>query len=114
MDSFLAIFNPINFLPMKRSVFLLAALPLIAGACNQYYSEDDFASVRKIDAHAHVDRYELVDARALGSALAEIERRAQASSPKTAAQLVPLFQEWIDLLFKYKRLRQLRSISRKI
>ena len=46
--------------------------------------------------------------------LAEAERRAQESSPKTTADLVPLFQEWIDLLFKYKRLRQLRTISRKI
>jgi len=50
----------------------------------------------------------------VAEALAEAERRAQESSPKTAAQLVPLFQEWIDLLFKYKRLRQLRRLSRKI
>jgi predicted TIM-barrel fold metal-dependent hydrolase len=39
---------------MKQSVFLLAVLPFMAAACNQYYSEDDFAAVRKIDAHAHV------------------------------------------------------------
>lgn len=45
--------------------------------------------------------------------LAEAERRARASSPKTVAELVPLFQEWIDLLFKYKRLQQLRRLSRK-
>jgi hypothetical protein len=30
------------------------------------------------------------------------------------AELVPLFQEWIDLLFKYKRLQQLRRLSRKL
>jgi hypothetical protein len=50
----------------------------------------------------------------VAEALAEAERRAQESSPKTAAELVPLFQEWIDLLFKYKRLRQLRRLSRKL
>jgi hypothetical protein len=50
----------------------------------------------------------------VAEALAEAERRARESSPKTAAQLVPLFQEWIDLLFKYKRLRQLRRLSRKL
>jgi hypothetical protein len=46
--------------------------------------------------------------------LAEAERRAQESSPKTTADLVPLFQEWIDLLFKFNRLRQLRRLSRKL
>jgi lysine/ornithine N-monooxygenase len=46
--------------------------------------------------------------------LVEAERRAQESSPKTATELAPLFQEWIDLLFKYKRLRQLRRLSRKL
>jgi hypothetical protein len=46
--------------------------------------------------------------------LAEAERRAQESSPKTATDLVPLFQEWIDLFFTFKRLRQLRRLSRKL
>jgi hypothetical protein len=46
--------------------------------------------------------------------LAEAERRAQERSPKTMADLVPLFQEWIDLLFKFNRLRQLRRLSRKL
>ena len=46
--------------------------------------------------------------------LAEAERRAQESSPKTTSDLVPLFQEWIDLLFKFNRLRQLRRLSRKL
>ena len=50
----------------------------------------------------------------LGEVLVEAERRAQESSPKTATELAPLFQEWIDLLFKYKRLRQLRRLSRKL
>jgi hypothetical protein len=50
----------------------------------------------------------------VAEALAEAERRARESSPKTAAELVPLFQEWIDLLFKYKRLQQLRRLSRKL
>ncbi len=50
----------------------------------------------------------------VAEALAEAERRAQESSPKTAAELIPLFQEWIDLLLKCKRLQQLRRLSRKI
>jgi lysine/ornithine N-monooxygenase len=48
----------------------------------------------------------------VAQALAEAERRAQESSPKTAAELIPLFQEWIDLLLKSKRLQQLRRLSR--
>jgi len=50
----------------------------------------------------------------VAQALAEVESRAQESSPKTAEELVPLFQEWIDLLFTCKRLRQLRRVSRKL
>ena len=50
----------------------------------------------------------------VAEALAEAERRARASSPKTAADLVPLFQEWIDLLFTHQRLRQLGRLSRKL
>ena len=46
--------------------------------------------------------------------LAEAERRAQESSPETTSALVPLFQKWIDLLFKFNRLRQLRRLSRKL
>jgi len=46
--------------------------------------------------------------------LAEAGRRAQESSPKATSDLVPLFQEWIDLLFKFNRLRQLRRLSRKL
>jgi hypothetical protein len=47
----------------------------------------------------------------VAEALAEAERRFRENSPKTAEELVPLFQEWIDLLFKYKRLRQLHRLS---
>jgi hypothetical protein len=54
------------------------------------------------------------DRQDVAEALAEAERRAQEDSLKTEADLVPLFQEWIDLLFKSKRLRQLRRLSRKI
>jgi len=50
----------------------------------------------------------------VAQALAEVESRVQESSPKTAEELVPLFQEWIDLLFTCKRLRQLRRVSRKL
>ena len=44
-------------------------------------------------------------------ALAEAENQVQMSR-KAPAQLVPLFREWIDLLFKCEELRQLKKLKR--
>jgi len=44
-------------------------------------------------------------------ALAEAENRMR-TSRKAPEQLVPLFQEWIDLLFKYEKLRKLKKLIR--
>lgn len=44
----------------------------------------------------------------LAEALAEAERNALAASPKTPADLAPLFERWIDLLSRYQKIRKLR------
>jgi hypothetical protein len=44
----------------------------------------------------------------LAAALAEAERNARAAVQSKAADLVPLFERWIDLLTRYERVRRLR------
>lgn len=44
-------------------------------------------------------------------ALAEAENRLKRSR-KTPEQLVPLFREWIDLLFKFEALRKLKKLGK--
>ncbi|MCU0560292.1 MAG: hypothetical protein MUD16_08880 [Desulfobacterales bacterium] len=50
----------------------------------------------------------------LCAALAEAERRLGEKSPKAPADLVPLFEEWIRLVFKAQRLRRLRQLQRSL
>lgn len=50
----------------------------------------------------------------LSAALVEAERRLREPSPKTAADLDPLFEEWIGLVFKAQRMRRLRQLQQKI
>ena len=48
-------------------------------------------------------------------ALAEAENRVETnamSSRKTPEQLVPLFCEWIELLFKFEKLQKLKKLKR--
>jgi predicted TIM-barrel fold metal-dependent hydrolase len=42
------------FLLMKRFFLLLTAFSLILTGCNSYYTLEDYASVKKIDAHVHI------------------------------------------------------------
>jgi hypothetical protein len=49
----------------------------------------------------------------LASALAAAERRLQAPSGKTAADLVPLFEGWIRLLFRAQRMRRLQRLKQR-
>ena len=44
-------------------------------------------------------------------ALADAENRMK-TNRKTPEQLVPLFREWIDLLFKFEALRKLKKLKR--
>jgi len=50
--------------------------------------------------------------RELAEALSKIEAEIDAVGHKTAADLVPLFQKWIRLLLKYRRLNQLKTYRR--
>ena len=46
-------------------------------------------------------------------ALAEAENRMKALRRNNPEQLVPLFREWIDLLFKYEALQKLEKLKKK-
>jgi len=48
----------------------------------------------------------------LAEALAEAENKMGDSKPKNPEQLVPLFQEWIELLFKNEKLQKLKKLKR--
>jgi hypothetical protein len=47
----------------------------------------------------------------LAEALAEAENKMEDSKPKNPEQLVPLFQEWIELLFKNEKLQKLKKLK---
>ncbi|UCD80539.1 MAG: hypothetical protein JSW26_03660 [Desulfobacterales bacterium] len=49
--------------------------------------------------------------RDLAEALAEAENKMIEMGPKNPEQLVPLFQEWIELLFKHEKLRKLKKLK---
>ena len=45
-------------------------------------------------------------------ALAEAERMLNATVNRQVEDLAPLFQQWIDLMLKYKNLQKLRRLKR--
>lgn len=45
-------------------------------------------------------------------ALAEAENRMERNREKNPEQLVPLFREWIELLFKYEKLEKLKKLKK--
>jgi len=47
-------------------------------------------------------------------ALAEAEKKLHKDSQKTPEQLVPLFREWIELLFRREKLQKLEKLKNKI
>jgi hypothetical protein len=47
-------------------------------------------------------------------ALAEAEKKIHKDSHKNPEQLVPLFREWIELLFRREKLQKLRNLKDKI
>ncbi len=50
----------------------------------------------------------------LARALGEAEAALRAAGPASLQALVPLLQEWIDLLLKYDRLRKLRRFQARL
>ncbi|UCF91095.1 MAG: hypothetical protein JSW39_22885 [Desulfobacterales bacterium] len=53
-------------------------------------------------------RSDLVDA------LAEVEKKMQEAAKKSVDDLVPLFQDWIDLTLKSSQIRRLRKLRRRL
>jgi hypothetical protein len=47
-------------------------------------------------------------------ALAEAEKKLHKDSQKIYEQLVPLFREWIELLFRHEKLQKLEKLKNKI
>ena len=50
----------------------------------------------------------------IADALAEVEKRIQSDSLKDSEHLVPLFREWIQLMFRRETLIKLRNMKEKI
>jgi methionine salvage enolase-phosphatase E1 len=48
----------------------------------------------------------------LAEALAEAEKKMTEKQARKPEQLVPLFQEWIDLLFKNEKLQKLKKLKK--
>ncbi|MEE4603078.1 MAG: hypothetical protein V2J65_17475 [Desulfobacteraceae bacterium] len=64
---------------------------------------------------AEIYRHLLTEAPArkdFADALAEAEKKISNDSLKDPEQLVPLFREWIELLFKHDKLQKLRNLRR--
>ena len=50
----------------------------------------------------------------LADALAEADKKIDKDSHMNPEQLVPLFREWIELLFRQEKLQKLRNMKHKI
>ena len=49
----------------------------------------------------------------LAQALADAENMMAKSHPKNSQRLVPLFEEWIELLFKAEKLKKLKRLKKR-
>jgi hypothetical protein len=66
---------------------------------------------------AEIYRHLLTEAPArkdFADALAEAEKNIHRGSHKNSEQLVPLFREWIELLFRREKLQKLRNLKDKL
>ena len=66
---------------------------------------------------AEIYRHLLIEAPArkdFSDALAEAEKKLHKDSQKIPEQLVPLFREWIELLFRREKLQKLEKLKNKI
>jgi len=54
------------------------------------------------------------DRRDLAEALAEAVKKMNEISQKTPEKLVPLFQEWIELMLQHEKLQRLRRMKTKL
>jgi len=74
-----------------------------------YADQGHWAKVVKIYRHLLATEPERLD---FADALADAENRMKEMSQKAPEQLVPLFREWIELLFKYEELQKLKKLKR--
>ena len=66
---------------------------------------------------AEIYRHLLTEAPArkdFSDALAKAEKKISNDSHKNPEQLVPLFREWIELLFRHDKLQKLRNLRRQL
>ncbi len=78
----------------------------IAGLLAEQGHWPEAAEVYRHLVQTHPDREDLV------RALAEAERHAQESAPACAADLDPLFAQWVGLMSKLQRMRRLQRFRR--
>ncbi|MGD1972903.1 MAG: hypothetical protein PVH37_07740 [Desulfobacterales bacterium] len=74
-----------------------------------------YASQGHWEKAAEIYRHLLSEAPArkdFADALTEAEKKISNDSPKDPEQLVPLFREWIELLFRHDNLQKLRNLRR--
>jgi hypothetical protein len=74
----------------------------MAGLLAQQGHWQEAAEAYRYLVRRHPEREDLV------AALAEAERRAQAPFPARAADLEPLFAEWVGMMSAVQRMRRLR------
>ena len=50
----------------------------------------------------------------IAKALADVEKKLDGVENRNPDDLIPLFREWIDLIFRYDRLQRLRNFKRRL
>jgi hypothetical protein len=75
-----------------------------------YANQGHWAKVAEIYRHLMAKEPARLD---LADALAEAENRMKGNRENNPEQLVPLFREWIELLFKYEKLEKLKNLKKR-
>jgi hypothetical protein len=74
-----------------------------------YADQGHWAKVAKIYRHLLAEEPERLD---FADALADAENRLNETRRNAPEHLVPLFREWIELLFKYEALQRLKNLRK--
>ncbi len=78
---------------------------------NVYARQGHWDKVAEIYRHLLTAKPERLD---YADALAEAEAKIKEIERKTPEKLVPLFREWIDLLFKSEEMQKLKKLKERI
>ena len=76
-----------------------------------YADQKHWAKVVRIYKHLLAGEPQRMDYK---RALAEAETQLAEIRPKNADRLVPLFREWIELLFRYEKLQKLKQLKNRL